>query len=136
MTQMNRWLCAAFAANVVGCAQPPQVVPGIDNDAQFCELTMGRLRLYCEYMERRAAGQPDGEGISYVCADGISTSPRVASADDCFSFLWTACEAAPPNSPCGIPVGPWAACQGAHAETCATGVDAFPPGEGWEPGTG
>ena len=119
----------------LGCAQAPQVVPGIDNDAQFCELTMQQLLLYSEYMERRATGQPPGEGLSYVCIDGFSTSVRVQPAASWAAFLWSQCEGIAPNTPCGIPVGPRAACAGAEAELCASGVDTFPYG-GWEPGTG
>lgn len=135
MNQLRSHFVGLVSALLCACAQTPQVVAGIDNDAQFCELTMAQLRLYCAYMERRAAGQPPGDGLGYVCVDGISTSQRVQPADVCAAFLWSSCEALEPNAPCGIPVGPRAACAGAEAELCASGIDTFPEG-GWEPGTG
>jgi hypothetical protein len=127
----SRWIAVmlAFGWGTMcgGCPatnQPvdPPIIPGIDNDAQGCELTREQITLLCQYFIDRAGGRvgepfPGGGITPFTCTDG-SEGPIVAPLELCVSTTWAGCD---DRTTCGSLVGYAASCFGATVEQCLNG---------------
>ncbi len=92
----------------------PELLPGIPNDAQICELTMRENRRRCAYQLAPA------EGVSerpLRCVDG-STYPAFADVEQCVATGWAGCEAGPG---CTRPLSASARCGRSTVEICLSG---------------
>ncbi len=93
-----------------------EVVPGIPDTAQVCELPRSGLRRICAYLDERADGM-----AGYTSPDCIVVGEgSVRSIEECVERLWTACEVHGSNF-CLLNVGAQARCSGARNEACVRG---------------
>lgn len=118
--------CGTTLGSCPATNQPvdPQLIPGIDNDAQLCELTRDQLALLCQYFIDRAGGRvgepfPGGGITPFTCTDG-SEGPIVSPLELCVYTNWAHCEERM-DLRCSRPVGYGASCFGATVEECLNG---------------
>ncbi len=112
MRATNQQWCALVLTLVAGCpttnspddaastdAYVPELVPGVPNDSQTCELTRAQLSARCEAL------LPEGLGPERPirCLDG-TTFPAFASATQCVDAGWDSCESSPACTPPSIAV--------------------------------
>jgi hypothetical protein len=92
-----------------------EVVPGVPNDAQICELNQSQVRAYCEYWLRRSDGQT---GTPLTCTDG-EDGPAVVDAETCVGGINAECDIL--GERCQRPAGPNAHCFGSVVDRCVHG---------------
>lgn len=134
-------LLSLLAVGVVGCphtnsvsdapmppdAFEPELIPGVPDDAQLCELTMEQLRLYFGYTVARAGGTASGPD-GFACLDG-APNLEVWAVERSVAATWAACDM-PDLQRCGRPAAANAHCIGSTIQRCLMGESAATIAEG------
>jgi hypothetical protein len=97
----------------------PEVLPGVPNGMQFCELSAAETQAACAYLLARAGG---GESRGVFCEPPVNgrSSVNVRTVDQCVADSNDVC-ARLDGQPCTQPVGASLRLAGATVEACVSG---------------